>query len=128
MTLEVYENGDAYVSYGEHSQWFPFKTAVASRGISLLSEAYAQEVRSIPQPSGRYQQAENLESGVVTRTRTFENQVKEVIRIDRNSGNIIGRSVEHADQPSTAATDRNAVRKVQPVVIDVEGIRRSRVE
>src|SRR2546430_1483452 len=26
MTLDVYENGDAYVSYGEQSQWFPFKT------------------------------------------------------------------------------------------------------
>lgn len=49
MLLDVYENGDIFVQYGDFSQWFPFKGVSVSRGLPWPGIARAQEIPSSPQ-------------------------------------------------------------------------------
>jgi hypothetical protein len=41
MLLEVYENGDIFVKYGEFEQWFPFKSPAKTSWV-LFKDAYAE--------------------------------------------------------------------------------------
>ena len=42
MMLDVYENGDILIQYGDFKQWFPFKGIQVARGLPFIGTAYAQ--------------------------------------------------------------------------------------
>jgi hypothetical protein len=43
MMLDVYENGDILIQYGDFKQWFPFKGVSVARTPPFIGVAYAQD-------------------------------------------------------------------------------------
>ncbi len=53
MMLDVYENGDILIQYGDFKQWFPFKGASVAGGLPLIGVAYAQDGRDATDPENQ---------------------------------------------------------------------------
>lgn len=52
LIIDVYSNGNIFVDFGDHTQWFPFKTSQLTPDFSLIDSAYADylvdgEIRDI---------------------------------------------------------------------------------
>lgn len=126
MTIDVYENGDIFARYGQHAQWFPFSADLHAENSGVISLAYAQGDPEELVPSGRYLQSERFEGRSVVRERIFENKVKQVLRIDRNTGTIIEQRIERVESPTGSPMDKDVVEWGQPIVVDIEALKRAR--
>ena len=126
MTIDVYENGDIFARYGRHAQWFPFSADFHAKNSDMISFAYAQGDPEESEPRGRYLQSERFEGRSVVQERIFENKVKQVLRIDRNTGTIIEQRIERVESPTGSPMDKDVVEWGQPIVVDIEALKRAR--
>lgn len=115
IKLDVYENGDIYIEYGEFSQWFPFKPSKNTASSWLIRSAYAQDTttqavspctvaekestepaqpNALAAPYYRYMQTDKLEGSTILRDRVYEDGCKETVTIEMNTGVIQSRKTE----------------------------------
>ncbi len=48
MKINIYEDGDLFIEYGQYSQWFPFKQPEqATAFLNLFNNVYAQELNAL---------------------------------------------------------------------------------
>lgn len=91
VRFAVYEEGDVYIEFGKHTQWFPFPRPMEARSNLLrVAEAFAQPGGS-PSGFGSYLTTDQLVDGIVVRERRWENGVLETLRLDPRTGKILRR-------------------------------------
>lgn len=121
VSIDVYENGDIFVLYGTNSQWFPFRPEQAFFDYDLIPRAYAQATDGPRRGKGSYVQKNTMDSGTVTQERVYMNGVKEILRIDKNTGNIISRQTNTV--PHSDLLQQNRVKQAAPTVIDIDALK-----
>ncbi len=106
VNIDIYRNGDIFVAYGDHTQWFPFETAKTAAGrFRIIATAEAAELKG----EGAYQQRQENHDGSVVRERIYQNSVKETLVIDRNSGRILQRTTASVpDEPPRSGWSKSA--------------------
>lgn len=126
--FSVYEEGDIYVEYGLHSQWFPFPKNTASvEGpdiqFNMFSKAYADDSVESLQGFGKYQQNDSFVGNQLLRERIWENGVKENLIIDPRTGQILSTKRELLDgenQVSLSGTNTDQYRADSVPPLDLE--------
>jgi hypothetical protein len=120
LNIDVYGNGDIFVRYGENGQWFPFVYKEASNNMLLVQQAFAQTT-SI-QGKGKYHQNNREEGKYVIQERIYENNVKEVITFDKNTGDVVSRKTSTISPTSKSMS--NPVKQSEPIVIDIDALKK----
>ena len=120
VNIDIYNNGDIFVLFGSNGQWFPFQPDVAFLQDEFVTTAYAETAESSA-GSGNYVQTNGMDGPYVTQDRVYDNGVREVIKIDKNTGNIISRETT-TGQPSQTE-GQSKVTQSKPTVIDVDAIK-----
>lgn len=98
MTLDVFQNGDVFINYGENVQWFPYQDLqLAESGFSFISAAYADwYVEPTTKQSNQTLEADSVkvESRYISKTEIERvrylsdgSKIKQVINV--NTGRII---------------------------------------
>jgi hypothetical protein len=86
----IYEEGEIYVEFGKHSQWFQFPRSDQPKkaAFSLFSSAFAQASPRIdvPQQNPVASQKESISGGVLMRSRIYADGTTEQRKIDLRSG------------------------------------------
>lgn len=112
VSVDIYENGDVYVSSSRGSQWFPAHEIDAYNQFSFLNSAYAMEPGKYKILTGKYKQENELKDDKVIRKRTYDSGKQEILTIDKNSGNILEQRV--IDIPQEQRPIRLPIEPEQP--------------
>ncbi len=124
MNIDIYENGDIFVRYGEYSQWFPINPDEIAFAGSFFRSTYAQ---AAIRPEGNYKQLEWTEGKNIVQRRRYENGVIETIKFNRNTGKIVERTVtmeKTAELPrELGETPREATGEPEPPPAGEGGMR-----
>jgi hypothetical protein len=106
VLVDVYNDGDVYLTVGPNSDWFPFSPVKQGAAISM---AYAEPVGT---PVGKYIQNQREDGGRIVRERIYQNGFRETIVIDRNTGRIVSRTTENK---ALSADERTRIEKGVPL-------------
>ncbi len=123
ISIDVYENGDIFVVYGQSGQWFPFKAETIALERLLTGVAYAQTVA--PAQTHQYIQKTDIKDGYVTQERVYTNNVKEVLTIDKNSGKVVSTKTTTAQPSEKPRQGQKSVVKANTFVIDIDSIKKA---
>lgn len=121
MELSVYDGGDVFVQYGDHTRWFPFSVKKIT-SVSILSPAYADPTTPLA-GTGKYSQTDKAENKTIIRERYYSNGVKESYVIDTRTGNIKDKTVTQHARPTTNTSRPPTVKVRSLPVIDLNSFK-----
>ena len=91
ITVDIYDNGDIRVDYGEYAQWFPYKKVKNSDelALSFFTNLYANDIE-LYKTRSITTEVENIEAkNNIIRIRKFSDGSIQKMVLEKNTGKIL---------------------------------------
>lgn len=121
ITIDIYENGDIFVDYGQFTQWFPYDDkGIAKNGFGLINTAHAGFFDSIsqsvlharPLPS---KVTTKIDGHNVTREKELSDGSIERQVININTGRVKSIESVKSNRPVTNSSDSHSGKPVEVI-------------